>query len=261
MTFPFLAAVRSEWLKQRRSLASWLAFGGGVFIPGVITAIRLLRPAGLRDLYRAPGFWERLWTQTWESMAIMIVPLAVMLAASVIVQIEYRNNTWKQLHATPQPLATIFLAKLVMILKLAVQLFFWCNAGIYLAGVIPALVFRDVDYPSSPIPLRYLLGRNLDFFVDALPIVALQYLLALRFKSFMAPLGAGFALWILALGALPWEYNYLVPYSYLAIDYTLTVPSKVSHALPLPTQVFAVAYFVLFTLAAYVLYARRSDKG
>jgi hypothetical protein len=261
MIATFLASLRSEWLKQRRSLGSWLVLGGGLFIPGIITAIRLLRPAGLPELYRAPGFWERLWTQSWESMAIMILPLVVMLAASLIVQLEYRNNTWKQVHATPQPLATIFLAKLVMILKLVVQLVFWFNAGIYLAGIIPGLVFRAVDLPASPIPLAHFLRRDLDFFIDVLPIVGLQYLLALRFRSFMAPLGAGFALWILALGGLPWEYNYVLPYSYLAIDYTTTVPSRVSHALPASPQMFAAAWFVVFTGAAYLAYAARGDKG
>jgi lantibiotic transport system permease protein len=151
MIATFLAGVRSEWLKQRRSLGAWLVLGGGLFIPGIITAVRLLRPAGLPQLYRAPGFWERLWTQSWESMAVMILPLVVMLAASLIVQIEYRNNTWKQVHATPQPLATIFLAKLVMILKLVVQLLFWFNAGIYLAGIVPA----SSSAPSTCPPARY----------------------------------------------------------------------------------------------------------
>jgi hypothetical protein len=261
MFVTFLGSLRSEWLKQRRSLASWLVLGGGLFIPGLITAVRLLRPAGLPELYRAPGFWERLWTQSWESMAVFILPLVVMLAASLIVQLEYRNNTWKQVHATPQPLATIFLAKLTMVLKLIVQLLFWFNAGMYFAGIIPALVFRAVDLPASPIPFGHFLRRDLDFFVDVLPIVGLQYLLALRFRSFMAPLGAGFALWILALGGLPWEYNYVLPYSYLAIDYTTTVQSRVSHALPASPQVFAGAWFVVFTVAAYVVYAARGDKG
>ena len=255
------SSVRSEWLKQKRSLTLWLVMGGGLFIPGLILAIRILRPAGLPQLYRSANFWERLRTQSWESMSLVILPLVIILGASLIAQLEYRNNTWKQVHATPQPFAAIFVAKLLIILSMVVQLFLCFNAGIYLAGIVPAILFSSVDAPASPIPFARFLKENVRFFIDSLPIVGLQYLLALRFRNFMVPLGVGMAMWIVAIGALPWEYNYLIPYSYPVIDYTMTVQSRVSHALPAPAPVFALGYFAIFTLAGYVIYAAKGDKG
>ena len=77
----------------------------------------------------------------------------------------------------------------------------------------------------------------------------------------MVPLGIGMAISILALGALVWDYNYLIPYSYIAIDYTRTVQSRVKHVLPAPAYVFALGYFLIFTVAGYWLYATKSDKG
>src|SRR5215218_617910 len=120
--FVLLQSVRSEWLKQRRSFTSWLVIAGGAFIPALILAIRILRPAGLPQIYAAAGFWERLWIQCWESMSVFIMPLVIILCASLIAQIEYRNNTWKQVHATPQPLAAIFVAKLLILLFMVVEL-------------------------------------------------------------------------------------------------------------------------------------------
>ena len=254
-------SVRSEWLKQKRSLTSWLVLGAAFFIPTLIAAVRLIRPAGLPEIYRAAGFWERLWVQSWESMSVFIMPLVIMLGASLIAQLEYRNNTWKQVHATPQPLAVIFIAKLFIILAMVVQLFFWFNVAIYLSGMIPALVFARVDAPASPIPYAHFLRQNAAFFVDVLPIVGLQYLLALRFRNFMVPMGVGMVIWITAIGALPWEYNYVVPYAHAVIDYTMTVQSRVAHALPAPVPAIASLYFAVFVLMGYVVYVTKGDKG
>ena len=261
MIATLIASIRSEWLKQKRSLTIWLVLGGGLLIPGLILAIRILRPAGLPELYRAAGFWERLSTQMWESMSVFIMPLVIILCASLIAQLEYRNNTWKQVHATPQPLAAIFVSKLVVILSMVALLFVCFNAGIYLSGMGPAILFSAVDAPASPIPYALFFKQNAVFFIDSLPIVGLQYLLALRFRNFMVPMGVGMAIWILSIGALPWEYNYILPYSHAVIDYTATVPSRVSHALPVAAPVIAAAYFLVFTVAGYVVYALKGDKG
>jgi len=254
-------SLRSEWLKHKRSSALWLVVGAGFFIPALIIAVRILRPAGLPKLYASAGFWDQLWTQSWESMSIFIMPLVVMLCASLVTQLEYRNNTWKQVHASPQPFAAIYIAKLLIILVLIVELLVCFNAGIFLAGVVPSIIIPNVDWPAASIPFARFFKENATYFVDALPIVGLQYLLALRFRNFMVPLGIGMAIWILAIGALVWDYNYLIPYAYTAIDYTRTVQSRVKHVLPAPANVLALGYFLIFTVAGYWIYATRSDNG
>ncbi len=261
MAAAFVASVRSEWLKTRRSLTTWVVVGAASFVPAIVLLIRLTRPAGLPELYRSADFWTRLWISMWESMALMVLPLTIIVLVSLVTQIEYRNNTWKQLHASPQPLGRIFFAKLVVILVLVVELFVCFNVAVYLLAMLPAWLRSDVQMPSAPIPVAHFLSRNFSFFVDALPVVGLQYLLALRFRSFVIPLGAGLALWITALGGLPWEFNYVIPYSYPAIDYTLDVPSRVSHSLPASTRILATAWFLALTAAGYVLYVTRKDRG
>lgn len=256
----FFFSFSSEWLKRKRSYTLPLAAGSAFFIPTIIFLARFRRIDALPSLYQAPRFWEGLWLQAWESMAFMILPMAIMLVASLIAQIEYRNNAWKQLHATPQSLATIFAAKLAVILVLVVQLVVWFNLALYLAGILPALIFAKVDAPASPIPFAHFARRDLAFIVDVLPIVALQYLLALRSKSFVAPLGIGMALWILSVGTMRWKYNYLIPYSYAGIDYLMTEYAR-KLVLPANTQVMAGICFLAITTGGFVLYASRTDKG
>jgi hypothetical protein len=256
----FALSVSSEWLKQKRSLTFWLVTGSAFFVPAIIFLSRFRRIDALPAVYRADGFWERLWVQSWESMALMILPMAIMLTVTLITQIEDRNYAWKQVHASPQPLATIFTAKLVVILALVIEMILWFTAAIYLAGILPAVILPNVDAPPRAFPAARFLARDVDFLIDALPIVALQYLLALRFRTFLTPLGVGMAVWILSIGTISWTYNYVVPYSYAGLDY-LMVEYKRPLMLPASPRAMAALYFVVFTIAGYGMYALRRDKG
>ena len=148
-----------------------------------------------------------------------------------------------------------------MVLTLVLLLFVSFIAAMYLTAMVPVLLFASVDAPPARIPVAHFLRRGGSFFIDVLPIVGLQYLLALRFRSFVVPIGIAVALWILALGSLAWQFNYLFPYGYATIDYTIEVQSRVNHQLPASTRVLAMGCFAVFTLAGYVLYVTKRDRG
>lgn len=257
----FVRSLRSEWLKQRRGLVSWFLLGGAFFVPTIIFAIRLRRRAELPAIFQAERFWETLWSTAWESIAILILPLLVIVTTSWMTQLEYRNDAWKQLHATPQRLITIFLAKLVVILARTVQVVALINLAFYLLGVLPAVVFADVSYPSSPIPWSLFLERNLRYWVDILPIVALQYLMALRLRNILAPLAAGLAVWLFGLGAISWDYNYLVPTVYGSLDYLVDSGYRTFPHLPANIPQLATLCFVLLTAVGYWIYASKKERG
>ena len=133
----FINSLQSEWLKKRRSLAAWLVIVGGFFTPSIILMARIKNANKFSAVYRAEDFWIKLWNQSWESMAAFLLPIGIILAVGLITQIEYKNNTWKQLHTTPQRFSTIFFAKFVVILIMLAQAFVLFNIGIYLSAVIP----------------------------------------------------------------------------------------------------------------------------
>ncbi len=258
----FINSFQSEWLKKKRSLASWLVLAGAFFTPAIILLSRIKNHDKLNALYVSADFWQRLWNQTWESMAVFLLPFGIILATALIVQIEYKNNAWKLLHTTPQRFATIFLAKLLVILLMLVEVFVLFNVGIYLSAVVPAMLFSDVPYPVAPIPYHDFLNADVNFFLDCLPILALQYLLSLQFKNFLVPVGTGFLLWFLGIGLLAWEYSYLLPYNHGTINYLIGSNQFADRAVPpLNVQILAVIYFVVITVASYILYAAKNEKG
>ncbi|SDE64251.1 hypothetical protein SAMN05216464_10871 [Mucilaginibacter pineti] len=253
----FVQSFESEWLKRKRSLASWLVICGAFFTPLVITVAKIVRHGALAASSRLPNYWEALWKSSWESMAIFLLPLGAILASSLITQLEFKNNTWKLLHTTPQRYGVIFLAKLSVILVMMLQFLILFNIGIYLSGVLPGLLF-GVSYPAEPIPVTYFMTENGRYFLACLPIIALQYLISLQFKNFLVPVGIGLVLWILSVAVLSWPYGHWIPYTYCSFNYLKDGP-KFTHAFPLIT--FALGYFLLFTVTAYILYLQRKEKG
>lgn len=261
MLIAFIQELRAEWLKQKRSLALGLVLLGGLFVPGITLLIRLHRPENLPALYRSPKFWEGLWNQAWQPMAILLLPLAVILMTTLLVQIEYRNNAWKQVHAAPPPFSVIFAAKLTICLALLAALLLTFSLATWTAAALPPLLFDHVPPPRTPPPWRWLLARSVAGYVTMLPIVALQFLLGLRFRNFMVPLGAGVALWLASVLGTSWEFNWLLPYGYGGLDYLRTTSPGVGRHWPADIRIVALTAFALFTAAAYALYATRKDRG
>lgn len=261
MFVSFVHSFQSEWMKKKRSLASWLVVIGGFFTPVIIIIARLLYPHQLPAEYQSSGFWNKLWSSAWESMALFLLPIGVILAGSLITQIEYKNNTWKQLYATPLRLSTIFFSKLLVIVTMLLQFFIMFNIGIYLAALIPYLFVNGVSYPTTPIPVMTVLKENGFFFIDCLPIVALQYLASLHYRNFLVPVGLGLALWVASIAAISWKFGYLIPYTYTMFNYVkgqtggrVIQPMVNIHAM-------AIGYFVVITIVNYILYITRKEKG
>lgn len=254
----FIRCFQSEWLKKKRSLSSWLVIVGGFFTPTIITIAALVRSERLYRQSISVHFWENLWNNSWESMAMFLLPIGVILATSLTAQLEYKNNTWKQLHTAPQRLTTIFFTKLAVIVVMMLQFFVLFNIGIYLSGVIPFLLTKGVSCPLEPIPASLFLKQDLKFFIDCLPIIGLQYLLSLQFRNFLVSIGSGIALWIFSIVVLSWKYGYLFPYTYGSYNHLEAIGRFHPSA---PMHLLALGYFCLFTVAGYALYVTKREKG
>src|SRR5215207_5450511 len=257
----FIHSFQSEWLKTKRSLAFWMVIIGGVFTPLIIIIARLVNHTKMPALYSSESFWNMLWKNAWESMAIFFLPLGAILSTSLIAQIEYKNNTWKQLHTMPLSYTTIFFAKLAVIVVLMLEFFVLFNLGIYLAALVPYLLVSGTPYPSQPLPYEHFLRENALYFLDTLPIVALQYLIALRFKNFLVPVGLGFVFWVGSLAALSWKFGYVVPYTYPMYNY-LKAGVQTKAVMPdVNIHALAIGYFMVITAVSYVLYLTKKEKG
>lgn len=258
MSIEFVHSFQSEWLKKKKSTASWLTTIGGFFIPLIMLIARFTDITKTAGENASANIWELLYTRCWQFMGLFLLPMGVILATSLITQLEFRNNAWKQVHTTPQRLTTIFFAKLSVIIVMMLQFFILFNIGIYLTGVLPALFSKKVSFPNQPFPWLLFLKGNGKFFIDCLPIIALQYLVALQFKNFLVPIGIGLSLFVASMIALSWKYGYIVPYSYCSYNF---LGKKMLSNQSIPIHTWAIGYFLLFTIVSYILYINRKEMG
>ncbi len=256
----FLDALHCEWLKQRRSLSAWLVLVGGVFVPAMLLAARLWNHEDLPALHASAHYWPALWKKAWEFTAMFLLPMGTIFATSLIAQIEHRNNAWKQVHALPLSVPTIYLAKLAIILGMLLQymaLFLVALGGV---ALLPALL-PGVDLPVAPVPVAAF-ARDIGLFLlGCLPIVALQYLLSLRYRNFMVPIGIGFVLWLASLMTLPWKWGWLFPYRHTAHHYVTTLAGAKLPPPMVDMPLMALAWFAVLIVAGYALFATARQKG
>lgn len=261
MITAYIHSFQSEWLKRKRSLAAWIVLIGGFFTPAIIILVRIIYSSKLPAMYAAPNFWFKHWDNAWESMSIFFLPLGVILATSLIAQLEYKNNCWKQLHTTPLSLTTIFFSKLGVIVVMMFQFFLLFNIGIYLSALVPYLIVGGVHYPEAPIPFAIFIRENFLFFIDCLPIIAIQYLVSLKYKNFLVPVGLGICCWIAAIAVLSWKYGYLLPYTYTMFNYLKSHGGGRAVIPSVNIHVMAIGYFVVITIVSYILYITKKEKG
>lgn len=248
----FIRSFRSEWLKTRHTAASWLVIIGGFFMPLIFTLIQIIKPKSFSTMVFGADFWDVMLVRAWEFTSILLMPFGVILATSLIAQIEFKNNTWKQVCTTPQSMTTIFGAKLSVILLMLAQYFVYFNLGLWLSPYIASLFNSALPLPESFLPpLRYA-QESWAFFIVYLPIIALQYFISLRFGNFLVSIASGLGLVIMSIFLFKWEYGYLVPYTY-SIYHFLVMSGQGN--VPGHVNIYALSFIFFFALSALALFS------
>ncbi len=255
----FIHNFQSEWLRKKRSLASWLVITGGVFMPLISTIAVLVYPDKTIGNYDPKMFWETLYNNNIQLMAFFLMPMGVILTTSLITQLEHKNNTWKLLHALPISYMNVFFTKLILVLIMLLQFFIILNLCIWLSGTIPCLIVPSLKYPAGPFPWNYYLNNSLEYFVGLLPMVALQYVLGMMFKNFLIPFGFGMSMFVSGLFALKWEYAYTLPYNFTPLHNLQHTGADIKT--PLPLASIALIWFVSITIVGFLLYLNKKDKS
>lgn len=257
----FIYTFQSEWLKRKRSLASRMIITGAFFTPVVIIVARLMRKDYLTVVYADPAFWKHLWSSAWESMAVFLLPLGAVLLTSLLTQLEFKNNTWKQVHTLPLRLSTIYFTKLSVILVMLLQFILLFTVGVLISGYLPALLTGTKIQALSFSLIGQFLNEDLSYFICLLPIVVSQYTISLFYKNFLVPVGIGFIGWVSALSMLSWRYALIFPYTYVIQRYLHSTGKGGLTVSVTGLTYISLAWFILITVTGYLLYQLKKEKG
>jgi len=254
-------ATKAELIKTKRSAAFWISFIGSAFIPLIFFLTYVIAPdKNLPRLQIAP--WEAHMTQGWQAFSAFLLPMFIILICSLILQLEYKNNAWKQLFTTPQSIGTIFFSKYLSILLMIVFLYVMFNIFMVLAAVVPNLFISKFPFLSTDFDWVGLIKLNVKSMVSILAIVSIQYWLSLRFRNFIVPIAIGLCLLITALILLPWEHISKIPYAYPALSF-MNMTSEVNggSAYLKNHELNSLAYFVFFTVVGFLDMRFRKERG
>ena len=247
--------IRSEFLKLKRSALPWLCVMAAIIVPAMFFIELSSDTDELQSLKKDP--WNLIIVECWKGMNFLVLPLFIILIATLVAQLEHRNNTWKQVHASPNPPLKIFLAKFLVIQLLIVSVLILFNIASILMPIILQQVNPGIDIYQTLPDLEKILGITYQTYIGVIGISAIQFFLGMQFKNVIIPLALGFGLWlILPIAAeMNWSHLNKFPYAYSAFVIFPKYASIIPYVL-----LASVGYGILFFSLTYFSFLRRKVK-
>ena len=256
-----IISTQSELLKTKRTRTFWFTIIGAFFIP-LMLSIGISSGDDAADKALTNDPWSEFLGMGWQLTCIFLLPIYTILVSALLISIEQRNNTWKQVFASPQSMGTIFFSKFLTIQLMLLFCFLLLNVFTILVAVVANLFHPKFNFLHQPINWPHLLYMNFKAYVATLGISAIQYWLSLRFKNFIAPLGIGMALFIVGVVAIinKWEHVYKYPYALPTLSFDAVYKMKGRPFLE-NHEWNSIGYFVVFILIGFLDMKMRKDKG
>jgi len=256
-----LISTQSELLKTKRTYAFWFTIIGAFFIP-MMFSIALSSGEDSAEIAMTTDPWTEYLGMGWQMVCVFLLPLYTILVSALIINIEHRNNTWKQVFASPQSLGAIFFSKFITIQAMIIFCIILFNFFHILVALIANLLNPKFNFLHQPINWPQLLLMNFKAYIAILGVSAIQYWLSLRFKNFIAPLGIGLALFIAGAVAIikKWEHVDKYPYALPSLSFDAVFKMKDRPFLE-NHEWNSIAYFVVFILIGFWDMKMRKEKG
>ena len=188
----FLHCLSAEVLKTKRTIALM----GVIVLPTILTFFNFLLLVGLSqgERYASERGWVHFEHNTITFWAMLVFSSVVVLVSAFSAHQEHDPRQWRRLMCLPLPKAPLYLAKLTIVMGLALLscLLLWVeNIG---WGWLFSLIRPEMGLSIARITLWDMLVPYLWIFVFALLILALHFWFSMRVQNFVLSIGMGFAL-------------------------------------------------------------------
>lgn len=249
-----LISLRSELLKTTRTASFYLTLIGAAVGP-VIFLLNVLIDENEIDASEKDPL-NALFKILSEMNGTALFPFFVILICTLLPQIEYRNNTWKQIFASPQTKVNVFLAKFMNVHLLMLVFLIATHLFMFLTIVGVNFIKPTLNLFKHPLNGSTVLVNAANAYILLLAVCAIQFWIGLRFRNFIVPIGIGFALWLTGtIMAVQYKSNlvYYFPYSFHAFPVSTKLKSQL-------TQVAwtSLGYALLFLIVGFFDFRRRT---
>lgn len=188
-------SVKSELLKTKRTASFYITIIAAVFGP-FISLLDVIFDDGIAADKEKIIFNEMM-TEKFQVTGLAMFPMFVVLICTLLPQIEYKNNAWKQVLTSAQTKGNVFMAKFINI-HLLILVFLVINLlAMFLTVVVLHFMEPSLNILNQPVNGYYIVMLRINSYVDLLAISTIQFWLGLRFKNFIVPIAIGISCWFI----------------------------------------------------------------
>lgn len=207
-----LRIAHIEWIKHRKTPFLWVILG----IPLMIGLIQLILKIKLSpDTAFTSTPWPDFILSSLNLFSFLLLPLAVILLTSQIMQLEYKSNNWKQLFIMPFPKWEIIVGKFLFALLVLVALYLVFLMAIPLAGTLVGWIKPSTGFQNFSIAWTEFFTLAGQSYCAILGLLSIQFLLAFVFSNYTYPIIAGVAASVVfSTVATAWSKSIFIPYAF-----------------------------------------------
>jgi lantibiotic transport system permease protein len=249
-------SLRSEILKTKRTASFYLTLIAAAVIPIIFIldmTVDGISPENKHNIF------SKMFEEGFKMTGFVVFPMFVILISTLLPQIEFKNNAWKQVFASPQTKVSVFAAKFINIHLLIIVFLVINQLLVFLAAVILHLMEPTWHVLSQPINGYNIFTDVLNSYVTVLALGTFQFWLGLRFKNFIVPIAIGISCWVVGcILVLEYHSSYAAYFPYSFHVYNLFPKYK--------PQLNAIewtsgAYALLFIVLGFIDFNTRRKKG
>lgn len=189
-----LTSLSTEILKTKRTASLYLAIIAAALGPflSLIDTLDDGISADDRAIMLNKTFIEK-----FQMTGLAVMPFFIILICTLLQQVEYKNNTWKQVLTSPQTKASVFIAKFLNV-QLLIGAFLIVNLFFtFIAAVILHFMEPSLHMFSQQLDWYGILETRMNCYLVLFAFCCIQFWLGLRFKNFIIPIGIGICGWFL----------------------------------------------------------------
>lgn len=181
--------------------------------------------------------WYSLWTQVSLFYGEFFLPILIAICAAYVCRLEHLNRNWNMVLTSPVSVASIVLAKwmvvslLILFAQSLFMLFYW------LAGTLFSL--------PGPFPVETI-GWAIRGWFASLSISALQLGLSMRIRSFATPIGISLCAVFIGLGMYIVKLGLFFPFSLLTIGMSVLSQDQLTDTQNILFWVVNIVFILIF---------------
>ncbi|MBA2761707.1 MAG: ABC transporter permease, partial [Segetibacter sp.] len=123
-------SLRSEILKTKRTAPLYFTLAAAAFAP-LMSILSLFLDE--ESDYPKKDIFNYMLIKKFEMTGMLSLPIFLILVCTLLPQIEYKNNTWKQVLTSPQTKLNVIAAKFINV-QLLLVIFFIINLLLHFLG-------------------------------------------------------------------------------------------------------------------------------